>query len=309
MGFFSSTNRLACRTLLVATAATMLIVVAGCRPSDAPGPVASSSSSEEIRAAFSSESDQTASASGSTASTGTGWATLKGRFIFDGTPPTMAPYNANKNIATCAPGGKAPLQETLVVDPQSGGIANVAIYLRKASRVHESAKPNDDTVVFDQKVCQFLTHVFPMTVGQTMEVKNSDDTGHNTNITGKSSDNFTVPEGASVSHKPQKEESVPKLITCSMHPWMVAYYLPRKNGYVAVTAADGSFEIPNLPAGEMLEIQVWHESATGPSGVLVLGTPDARALKWSGKGRFKITLEPDEVKEMEFSVPAVALGG
>jgi len=308
MGCFSLRNRLACRTWFVATAATMLVGIAGCRPSDAPGPVARSSSSETIREAFSSGSGE-ASSTGAVASTGTGWATLKGRFIFDGTPPTMAPYNANATLATCAPGGKAPLQETLVVDPQSGGIANVAIYLRKASRVHESAKPNNDTVVFDQKVCQFLTHVFPMTVGQTMEVKNSDDTGHNTNITGKSSANVTVPAGESVSHKPQKEESVPKLITCSMHPWMVAYYLPRKNGYVAVTAADGSFEIPNLPAGETLEIQVWHESATGPVGVLVLGTPEAKALKWSGKGRFKITLEPDEVKEIEFSVPAVALGG
>jgi len=290
------------RTLRVTAAATMWMLVVGCRPNDAVGPVASSSSFEGIRTTFSDGSGG-ASSAGANASTGTGWATLKGRFVFDGTPPTMAPYNANATLATCAPGGKA-----LIVDPQSGGIANVAIYLRKASRVHESAKPNNGTVLFDQKVCQFLTHVFPMTVGQTMEIKNSDDTGHNTNITGKSSTNITVPAGESVSHVPKKEETVPARITCSMHTWMVAYYLPRKDGYVAVTAADGSFEIPNLPAGETLEIQVWHESATGPGQVLVLGTPEAKALKWSGKGRFKITLEPDEVKEIEFNVPAVALG-
>ena len=33
---------------------------------------------------------------------------------------------------------------------------------------------------------------------------------------------------------------------------------------------DGSFEIPNLPAGEEIEVQVWHERAAGPGGALVL---------------------------------------
>ena len=70
--------------------------------------------------------------------------------------------------------------------------------------------------------------------------------------------------------------------------------LPRKNRYFAVTAADGSFEIANLPAGEELEIQVWHESAAGTQGALVVETDAAKELKWTKKGRIKIKLEENE---------------
>ena len=64
--------------------------------------------------------------------------------------------------------------------------------------------------------------------------------------------------------------------------------LPRNDKYFAVTKDDGSFEIPNLPAGEEVEIQVWHERGAGPGGALVLPKKD---LKWTPKGRFKVKLE------------------
>ena len=56
---------------------------------------------------------------------------------------------------------------------------------------------------------------------------------------------------------------------------MTAYMLPRKNGYFAVTDADGTFEIANVPAGEQLEFQVWHESGGAAGNGLVGTTPDA----------------------------------
>ena len=55
------------------------------------------------------------------------------------TPPAMQPYNVTKEHEICTVDGKAPLQETLVVSPGSKGIKNVAVFLRDASRVHESA--------------------------------------------------------------------------------------------------------------------------------------------------------------------------
>jgi hypothetical protein len=142
-----------------------------------------------------------------------------------------------------------------------------------------------------------------------MLIKNSDPVGHNTNIEGKNSFNQTIPADATIPFKPQKEEAVPVSVRCSIHPWMLAYFLPRENGYVAVTAEDGTFEIPNLPAGEDLEFQVWHESAVGPGKSLVLTTPEAKELKWSNKGRFKIKLAEDEVKDVNLTVPAAAFGG
>ena len=85
---------------------------------------------------------------------------------------------------------------------------------------------------------------------------------------------------------------------------MKAYLLPRNDKYFAVTKDDGSFEIANLPAGEEVEIQVWHERASGPNGALVLPNKE---LKWSPKGRFKVKLDPDETKDLALEIPAGAL--
>jgi len=272
------------------------------------GPVANTASVAKIREALSSGTGESSSSEAATPA-GTGWATLKGRFVFDGTPPTMPPYNVNKDQATCTINGVAPLQETLLVDAESKGIANVAIYIRKVSRVHESAQPAEGKSLFDQKTCVFQTHVLPMTIGQTIELKNSDPVGHNTNISGKNSFNQTIPANESVDYTPQKEEAMPVHAVCSIHPWMSSYIVMRKNGYYAVTGPDGSFEIANVPAGEELEFQVWHESGQGPGNALVLETPEGKELKWSSKGRFKIKLGEDEVKEIQLTVPAAALGG
>lgn len=288
--------------------AAAALVTAGCGVRVDRGPVANAKMASEIRAAFGSAAE--AGGEGAAASTGTGWATLKGRFIYDGNPPTMPPYDVTKDQATCTINGKPPLQQTLLVDSGNKGIKNIAVYLREASRVHDSAQPSSDAVLYDQKECLFLSHVCALTVGQTLDIKNSDNVGHNTNIAGtKNKFNQTIPAGATIPYKVQKEEAMPAPVNCSIHPWMVGYLLPRENSYFAVTKEDGSFEISNLPAGEKLDIQVWHESAAGSSGALVVTTPEAKELGWSNKGRITITLQPDEVKEIQVTVPPSAFKG
>lgn len=283
-----------------------VVVLAGCSRREELGPVADAASAVKIREVLNTGGEGGAAAGA--VATGTGWATLKGKFIYDADPPEMDPYNANKDMEACTIGGSAPLQETLLVEKGSNGIANVAIFVRSVSRVHDSAAAGEGTKVFDQKNCVFLTHVFPLTLGTTMDIRNSDPVGHNTNIEGKNSFNQTIPASASIPFKPQKEEAVPVAVRCSIHPWMLAYFLPRKNAYVAVTAPDGTFEIPNLPDGEELEFQVWHESAVGPGKSLVLTTPEAKELKWSNKGRFKVKLAENETKEISLTVPPAAFG-
>jgi hypothetical protein len=293
---------------IVAAAITLAVVSGGCRKQTDLGPVANLSTALEVRELLAGGASGEATG-GETASSGTGWATLSGRFRYDGDPPAMPPYAANKDMAACAPGGSAPKQEYLLVDPSTKGIANIAVYLRKSPRVHESAQPATEEIIFDQKVCIFLTHVMPVSVGQPMQLKNSDPVGHNTNIGGQNSFNQTIPAGATVPYSPKKEEATPASVRCSIHPWMLAYMLPRKDRYVAVTATDGTFEIPNLPAGTELELQVWHESAAGTNGSLVLDSPEVKDLKWSNKGRFKIKLEENQTRQLDLLVPASAFSG
>lgn len=282
------------------------IAMIGCGRPQPLGPVANPDIAKEIRLAIAGSTGESGAAA-EEGPVGTGWATLSGQFTYVGTAPTMPPYNVTKDTSVCMPGGHSPPQQTLEVDGSTGGIKNIAIFVRDASRVHESAQPREDTVVFDQKQCVFLSHVMGLTVGQQIEIKNSDPVGHNTKIDGKSNSfNQNIPADGSVVYPLQREEAMPAPVACSIHPWMQAYLLPRDNGYFAITAEDGSFELANLPAGEELEIQVWHESGTGPSNALVPGTPEAKELKWSTKGRFKVNLEPDEAREIKLAIPSTA---
>jgi hypothetical protein len=267
------------------------------------GPVANANAADTIRKAMVGGSGE--GGAKAAVATGTGWATIRGQFVFDGDPPAMPPYGVTKEQDICSINGKVPLQETLIVSPDSKGIKNVVVFLRDASRVNDSAQPKSDPIEFDQKHCVFLSHVIGINVGQPLDIKNSDPTGHNTNILG-SGFNQLIPAGGAIPYKPQKESQVPDKVTCSIHPWMTAYMLPRKNGYFAVTDENGKFEIANVPAGEPLEFQVWHESGAAPGNGLVGMTPDAADLKWSNRGRLAVTLQPDEAKEIKVVVPAKA---
>lgn len=296
-----------CRSLAALVLALSLAAASGCQRSADSGKVANLAVASNIRKSLVGEG--AASGEAAAAATGTGWATLKGRFLYEGDPPKMPPYPVNKDEAVCAPGNKPPAQETLVVDAASKGIANIFVYPRKVSRINDAAAPKTDPFVFDQKTCKFLTHAFAVSVGQPVEIHNGDLASHNTSVSGQNVFNQMVPSGGKTPYAAKKEEATPVAVSCSVHPWMRAYMLPRKDAYFAVTKPDGSFEIANLPAGEVLEFQAWHESAAGGKGGLFIQNDAAKELKWDKKGRFKIKLEPDETRELNVTVPAAAFGG
>jgi len=221
------------------------------------------------------------------------WASLKGRFVYDGTPLAAKVLDTSgKDSETCAK--HKITDESLLVDSASKGIANVLVFARKTSRVHESQKAAAASeVVFDQKDCVFLSHVLPVRVGQSVLIKNSDPVGHNTSITTLAdvSINPLLPPGADLKHKFGRQQAVPVPVSCNIHPWMKAYILPRNDSYVAVSKPDGAFEIANLPAGEEIELQAWHERASGAQGMF-------EAKKDWPKGRFKIELKPGETRDL-----------
>lgn len=276
-------------------------LVTGCGPQRVSSPGADSAAAREIRAGLASSAAASGGAA-EVAATGTGWATLRGRFVFAGDPGQPKALVADKDTEVCGKSAKL-FDRSLRVDGSGKGLADVVVFVRKSSRVKDPVPETPQ--VFDQKNCEFLSPVFAARVGQPIDVRNSDPVGHNTNIDGTSF-NQLIPAGQGTTYKPDGEMGAPKAVTCNIHPWMKAYVIFRKDGYVAVSAADGSFAIPDLPAGEPLEFQVWHARATGSGGGVVLERPD---LKWNPKGRFVVTLQADEVKDLgTLEVPAGALG-
>ena len=291
------------RAALVATVST--VVSAGCSDGRVAQPAADTAAAERLRGVLADASSAGTAGDAGDAPVGTGWGTLKGRFTFAGAPGDAKALVVDKDTEVCTKDGVKLYDRSLVVDPSTKGLANVVLFVRKASRVKE-ASPPQDPVLFDQKQCEFLTPVFAARLGQPIDVHNSDPVGHNTNIAGTSF-NQLIPAGQGTLFKPEAETGMPTMVTCNIHPWMKSYVVFRKDGYVAVSGADGSFTIPDLPAGEVLEFQVWHERSTGPNGALGLTNPE---LKWTPKGRFQVKLDPDQVKDIgTLEVPASALGG
>jgi hypothetical protein len=276
------------------------LVVVGCGSGRVAGPVPDLAAVAKLAEVLSA-GESAADPGEVVAAAGTGWATLKGRFAFAGSPGEKKALVVDKDMAVCSKDGMKLFDQSLRVDDATKGLADVVLFVRKASRVKNPVPA--EPLVFDQKNCEFLSPVFAVRVGQPVDVRNSDPIGHNTNVSGTSF-NQLIPAGEGTIYTPNAETGMPVSVTCNIHPWMKAYAVFRKDGYVAVSAADGSFTIPDLPAGEPLEFQVWHaRSASG----LKLDRPE---LKWSPKGRFQITLQPDEVKDLgTLDVPAAALGG
>jgi len=237
-----------------------------------------------------------------------GWATLRGAFRVDGDAPAPVAINVVKDIDICSPGGKQVFGEEVVVGPD-GGLGNVLIFLTSKISddepwTHPSAQPGKtDEVIFDQKSCVFLSHVLALQASQPLRILNSDPVGHNTalNPSKNSGFNQTVPANSSVIYSPSKEEPRPFRVSCSIHPWMGAWVITRKNSYFAVTRDDGGFEIPNLPSGVELEFRVWQEKAGFVQDVTVNG----EATEWS-KGRFTINLDPRDENKNQLDVSIAA---
>ena len=110
-----------------------------------------------------------------------------------------------------------------------------------------------------------------MRVGQTLQIRNDDQLLHNVHSSSAVGNSFNVAQpiaGMVYSFTPKSEEAMVK-IGCDVHRWMTAYVGVVSNPYFAVSAPDGSFEIPNVPAGKYT-IEAWHEQlGTLTSAVVV----------------------------------------
>lgn len=190
------------------------------------------------------------------------WGSLKGQFVLDGKLPEPEKVNADKDAQVC--GLCKLVDESVVVDPTSGGVKNIVVYLRtKDPAVHpDYEKLKGTKVQMDNKCCRFEPRVVALTVDQILVVGNPDGVGHNVNGAPLNDTPFNplLQPNQSYDHQFGREQRLPVPVACNIHPWMKGYVLPRENPYFAVTDKDGKFEIKNLPAGE-LEFQVWQESA------------------------------------------------
>ncbi len=271
----------------------LLTAMVGCGSRLSSEPQADPATVEMIRTSLSAGAPSE-SAAGPAAAAPTGFATLSGRFRFEGQPPAATVLSITKDEAVCAPGGQTVYDRNFVLNSANQGLANVLLYVDKIPTewIHPDAQPGQTgDVEFDQEHCVFLTRLVAMQTSQTLQIKNSDPVGHNLMV---AEFNETIPSGGSSQYQPRKEQRSPVEMRCAVHPWMKAWFINRDNGYFAVTQEDGSFSIPNLPAGVELEFRVWQEKIGPITQVTLNGQP----ANWS-KGKMTVKLEPDSEINMD----------
>jgi plastocyanin len=284
-----------------------IAALSGCMRPMPNDPAPSAQAADKIRLTL--VSNSSASSGGQTetqAAKATGWGTIKGRFVYDGTPPTPGNISITKDQDVC---GKHPLSNESLLVSKDGGLANVVLFARnKNLEAHpDYAASADKPVLLDNSECHFVPHVLAVRTTQPLQIKNSDSVGHNTNIAFATNAPFNgiISSGTTAEQKLTSAEPSPATVVCNIHPWMKGYVVVQSNPYMAVSSKDGTFEIKNAPAGIPLEFQAWHESSSGPSGAVQADRSD---LKWQPNGRFTVTLEPDQVLDLkDIKVPAASL--
>ena len=214
------------------------------------------------------------------------WGTLKAKFVVEGKVPDATKVNAAADPICAA----LPIMTENLIVGKDGAVKNVALFMDKKSKtkdIHPSLqKPSEKPIVLDNKNCVFVPHVLFVRPGETVQVTNSDSTGHNANFNffNNQATNFLVPAGGSKDLKVMTDEPAPIPVECNVHPWMKAHLIVQEHPAIGISGKDGVLEIANLPVGPVT-LRAWHEV-----GKLDEVTMGGKKVKWS-RGRMDIDIK------------------
>ncbi len=134
--------------------------------------------------------------------------------------------------------------------------ADAIVYVDKIAG--KTFPPPAEHAKIDQKNMQFTPHVLAVVTGTTVDFLNSDAVLHNVFSPDACADHFnlgTWPQGQ-VKSFTFKKECFASLL-CKVHSEMEGFVAALPAPYFAVTAADGSYVIKDVPDG-VYTVKVWH---------------------------------------------------
>ena len=237
------------------------------------------------------------------------WGTVLGRITFDGdeAPLRVVPLRGPHVRVAPPPGNPngVPVPQYIVEDSllvgENRGLANAFVYLRsKPSRVHpadEKAPPRKITLSAGK--LRLEPHALFARRGDTLVMKNTGREPLNIKMHGNSEFNMVVPAEGNREWKLDGSNSLPQPLDSNILQWMRGYLLIRDDSYNSISNERGLFVIANLPLGEPLNLQLWHERA----GYL-RNITSTTGHKTSPVGQLKITLTEEVTDLGEFQVPA-----
>jgi hypothetical protein len=229
---------------------------------------------------------------------------LRGRFVYDGKPPKP---ELIKMIGFEKEGlDKLKLvDESLVVNPENRGLANVVVCLHVPKgeappAMHPSYRFAPDTS--DQRRTRTMSMLDTRYIPHVLLVRTDEiylsvsDTvrSHNPklDLTANHDSCAIMPPGSTQTHEFRHPERTPILLSDNIYPWMRAWVVIQDHPYMAATDADGQFEIRNIPAGQRT-FRLWHEK----TGFVSAATVDGRKVTWE-KGLAMFELRAGETVDL-----------
>ncbi len=230
-------------------------------------------------------------------------ATLKLRFVYDGTPPPVGDITPTKDQEYC---GKHEIpNEKLIVNQKNKGIKNVIVHVygRSSGKDLPKVSHTPQTQVLANDHCRFEPHIVLAHTGDTLQITNPDPIGHNANLNfiRNTAQNLMIPSGQQKDIKLEEEEPAPIPVDCNIHPWMRAYVVVLDNSFADVSNDSGEIEIKGLPAGKKIEFAVRFEG-----GKLDEVKVDGKMTDWK-RQRFEVDLKPGVNDMGDILVPADAV--
>lgn len=199
-----------------------------------------------------------------------GWGHIEGQIVFEG-----GPYDERLRVPRAETTAEAVigttegfLDESLVIDPETKGIANVFVYLPHFEDLDpEFREPPRQSVHVIIRNARFVPNAIFVRTGQPVSVKSLGPFPHEIHLHPLINDEtgvLLVAKERAIVQLPHGEKW-PIKVTCDLHPHMKAYWLILDHPYAAVTDRQGHFQIKDLPAGEHI-FTIWHSRA--PAGYL-----------------------------------------
>ena len=184
--------------------------------------------------------------------------TIRGQIMFTGTAPAGQPIDMTEEASYAAKHTTPVTTEEVVVN-DAGALGNVFVYVKEGLPAQTYPTPTS-SVTLDQMGCVYTPHVIGVQTGQPLLIKNSDDVAHNIKAVPTINRGFNISQNRAM-ETPREFDAAEIMVPveCNIHSWMKAYIGVVDHPYFAVTSADGSFQIPNLPPGTYV-VEAWHET-------------------------------------------------
>ncbi|MEO6626037.1 MAG: hypothetical protein ABIN37_14565 [Burkholderiaceae bacterium] len=199
-------------------------------------------------------------------------ADITGKITLKGTP---APEKELPLDVMCGKLHTGPKPTTRFYVVKGGALADVTVSLKEPTG--KSAGASAAPLVIDQKGCEYAPYVNAAQTGQKISVKNSDPVLHNVHPTpvnsaggNKEVNKAQMPKGADLTFEFPAAEPFLRF-KCDMHPWMFSYVSIFDHPYFAVSGADGSFAIKNVPDGKYTLVVAHRKAGTVEKAVEVKG--------------------------------------